>query len=112
MDAIAGLAFGIVIIDPCALKARQWRHAGAFDRSDRVIAGVCSRYLPRPGYMAQTVPNGQSYESGAALLADSVNLTMGTQVKPSFADCYPRMLDHRGRPNFVTSVFSTPWFQS
>ena len=87
MDAIAGLAFGIVIIG--SLRAKGFGSGGTLVRSTvltGVIAGVllAGIYLGL-GYMAQTVPNGQSYESGAALLADSANLTMGTPGQTIFS---------------------------
>lgn len=79
MDAIAGLAFGIVII--ASLRSKGFGSGGTLVRSTILtgfIAGVllAAMYLGL-GYMAQTLPDGQSYESGAALLADSANLTMG-----------------------------------
>src|SRR5699024_11470695 len=51
-----------------------------------IIAGIllAAIYLGL-GYMAQTVPNGQSYDSGAQLLADSANLTMGTPGQTIFS---------------------------
>src|SRR5699024_11368409 len=79
MDAIAGLAFGIVIIG--SLRAKGFGSGGTLIRSTiitGIIAGIllAAIYLGL-GYMAQTVPNAQSYDSGAQLLADSAHLTMG-----------------------------------
>jgi len=87
MDAIAGLAFGIVIIG--SLRAKGFGRGGTLIRSTvltGVIAGIllAAIYLGL-GYMAQTVPNGQSYDSGAVLLADSANLTMGTPGQAIFS---------------------------
>jgi len=87
MDAIAGLAFGIVIIG--SLRAKGFGRGGTLIRSTiitGIIAGIllAAIYLGL-GYMAQTVPNGQSYDSGAQLLADSANLTMGTPGQTIFS---------------------------
>ena len=87
MDAIAGLAFGIVIIS--SLRSKGFGRGGTLIRSTiitGIIAGIllAAIYLGL-GYMAQTVPDGQSYESGAVLLADSANLTMGTPGQVIFS---------------------------
>lgn len=87
MDAIAGLAFGIVIIS--SLRAKGFGRGGTLIRST-IITGIIAGTLLAAiylglGYMAQTVPDGQSYESGAILLADSANLTMGTPGQTIFS---------------------------
>ena len=87
MDAIAGLAFGIVIIS--ALRTKGFGDGKHLVRGTIItgaIAGVllAAIYLGL-GYISQTIPDGQSYESGAALLADSADLTMGAVGQASFA---------------------------
>lgn len=87
MDAIAGLAFGIVVIS--SLKSKGFGSGGHMVRGTVItglIAGVllAAIYLGL-AYMAQTMPNGQSYESGAFLLADSANMTMGTAGQAIFS---------------------------
>lgn len=87
MDAIAGLAFGIVVIS--SLKAKGFGQGGHLVRGT-VITGIIAGALLGAiylglAYMAQTMPNGQSYSSGAQLLADSANMTMGTAGQAIFS---------------------------
>src|SRR5699024_10127441 len=98
MDAIASLAFGIVIIS--SLRPKGFGSGGTLLRSTIIIGLLVFILLPDIylrigfllpaiylglGYMAQTVPNSQSYDSGAQLLSDSANLTMGTPGQTIFS---------------------------
>ncbi|OFK93669.1 amino acid:cation symporter [Corynebacterium sp. HMSC068H04] len=79
MDAIAGLAFSIVIVT--SLRSKGFSKNSELLRGtilSAVIAGalLAAIYLGL-AWIGQTMPNGASYESGAALLADASNLTMG-----------------------------------
>lgn len=79
MDAIAGLAFSIVIVT--SLRSKGFSKNSELLRGtilSVVIAGalLAAIYLGL-AWIGQTMPNGASYESGAALLADASNLTMG-----------------------------------
>ncbi|APT93727.1 hypothetical protein CPHO_07380 [Corynebacterium phocae] len=89
MDAIAGLAFGIVIIS--SLRAKGLGQAGGqslvrLTSITGVIAGslLAVIYLGL-AYIAQTIPDSQSYTSGAELLADSSNLTLGIVGQLAFS---------------------------
>lgn len=80
MDAIAGLAFSIVIVGSLRSKGFKTKKSlvnGTITAA--LIAGVllAAIYLGL-AWVGQTIPNGQSYESGAPLLADAANLTMST----------------------------------
>ncbi|HFG8772800.1 branched-chain amino acid transport system II carrier protein [Corynebacterium striatum] len=79
MDAIAGLAFSIVIVSSLqskGFKAGKQVISGTITAA--VIAGglLACIYLGL-GWIGQTIQDGQSYESGATLLADAANSTMG-----------------------------------
>lgn len=85
MDAIAGLAFSIVIVT--SLRSKGFSTDRALLRgtiTSAVIAGalLAAIYLGL-AWIGQTMPNGSSYDSGAALLADASNLTMGNVGRPS-----------------------------
>lgn len=87
MDAIAGLAFGIVIISTLRSKGfKPGKQVINGTITSGIIAGLllAGIYLGL-GYIAQTMPNGQSYRSGATLLADSANMTMGTVGQAVFS---------------------------
>ncbi|AMO92340.1 branched-chain amino acid transport system II carrier protein [Corynebacterium simulans] len=79
MDAIAGLAFSIVIVTSLKSKGfKEGKPVVSGTIAAAVIAGglLAAIYLGL-GWIGQTIPNGQSYESGATLLADAANSTMG-----------------------------------
>lgn len=79
MDAIAGLAFSIVIVTSLKSKGfKEGKPVVSGTITAAVIAGglLAAIYLGL-GWIGQTIPNGQSYESGATLLADAANSTMG-----------------------------------
>lgn len=80
MDAIAGLAFSIVIVASLRSKGFKTRKSLV---NGTITAALIAGFLLAAIYLGlawvgQTIPNGQSYESGAPLLADAANLTMGT----------------------------------
>lgn len=80
MDAIAGLAFSIVIVASLRSKGFKTRKSLV---NGTITAALIAGFLLAAIYLGlawvgQTLPNGQSYESGAPLLADAANLTMGT----------------------------------
>ena len=80
MDAIAGLAFSIVIVASLRSKGFKTRKSLV---NGTITAALIAGFLLGAIYLGlawvgQTIPNGQSYESGAPLLADAANLTMGT----------------------------------
>ena len=80
MDAIAGLAFSIVIVSSLRAKGfTEKKHRINGTILAAVIAGslLALIYLGL-AWISQTIPDNQSYESGAYLLADAANLTMGT----------------------------------
>lgn len=80
MDAIAGLAFSIVIVGSLRSKGFKTRKSlvnGTITAALVAGALLAAIYLGL-AWVGQTIPNGQSYESGAPLLADAANLTMGT----------------------------------
>lgn len=80
MDAIAGLAFSIVIVS--SLRAKGFsdkRHRVNGTITAAVIAGsILALIYLGLAWIAQTMPDNQSYESGTYLLADAANATMGT----------------------------------
>ena len=80
MDAIAGLAFSIVIVG--ALRSKGFKTKKSLINGTITAALVAGALLAAIylglAWVGQTIPNGQSYESGAPLLADAANLTMGT----------------------------------
>ncbi len=87
MDAIAGLAFSIVIVT--SLRSKGFSTDRALLRgtiTSAVIAGalLAAIYLGL-AWIGQTMPNGSSYDSGAALLADASNLTMGNVGQAVFS---------------------------
>lgn len=87
MDAIAGLAFSIVIVT--SLRSKGFSTDRALLRgtiTSTVIAGalLAAIYLGL-AWIGQTMPNGASYDSGAALLADASNLTMGNVGQAVFS---------------------------
>ncbi|MDY5840931.1 MAG: branched-chain amino acid transport system II carrier protein [Corynebacterium camporealensis] len=87
MDAIAGLAFSIVIV--ASLREKGFKTKGAQVRSTitaSLIAGalLAAIYLGL-AWISQTLPGGQKYDSGATLLADAANLTMGTAGQSVFS---------------------------
>lgn len=80
MDAIAGLAFSIVIVTSMQAKGfKPGKQAVSATIIATTIAGALLAviYLGL-GYMGQTMPNAASYESGANLLADAAHMTMGS----------------------------------
>lgn len=80
MDAIAGLAFSIVIVGSLRSKGFKTKKSlvnGTITAALVAGALLAAIYLGL-AWVGQTIPNGQSYESGAPLLADTANLTMGT----------------------------------
>ena len=80
MDAIAGLAFSIVIVGSLRSKGFKTKKSlvnGTITAALVAGALLAAIYLGL-AWVGQTIPNGQSYESGAPLLADAANLTMGT----------------------------------
>ncbi len=80
MDAIAGLAFSIVIVNSMRAKGfKPGKPAVIATIQAALIAGALLGliYLGL-AWAAQTMPDGQSYESGANLLADAANMTMGS----------------------------------
>lgn len=86
MDAVAGLAFGIVVV--AGLRERA---AGALRPAVRgtmaagVIAGALLGVIYAGlGYLGQLVDNPTSYTSGATLLSDVAASTMGTGGKVVF----------------------------
>ena len=87
MDSIAGLAFGIVVIT--SLRAKGFKSGKQLVRGTvltSIAAGavLAAIYLGL-AYVAQTVPGSENYDSGAALLADSAHMTMGTVGQAAFA---------------------------
>ena len=87
MDAIAGLAFSIVIVT--SLRSKGFSTNRALLRgtiTSAIIAGalLAAIYLGL-AWIGQTMPNGASYDSGAALLADASNLTMGNVGQAVFS---------------------------
>ncbi|WP_042533382.1 branched-chain amino acid transport system II carrier protein [Corynebacterium singulare] len=87
MDAIAGLAFSIVIVN--SLRSKGFSKNTELLRGtvvSAVIAGIllATIYLGL-AWIGQTMPNGSSYDSGAALLADASNLTLGTTGQAVFS---------------------------
>ena len=87
MDAIAGLAFSIVIVN--SLRSKGFSKNSELLRGtimSAVIAGVllASIYLGL-AWIGQTMPDGSSYDSGATLLADASNLTLGTTGQAVFS---------------------------
>ena len=80
MDAIAGLAFSIVIVGSLRSKGFKTKKSlvnGTITAALVAGALLAAIYLGL-AWVGQTIPNGQSYESGAPLLADAAHLTMGT----------------------------------
>ena len=80
MDAIAGLAFSIVIVGSLRSKGFKTKKSlvnGTITAALVAGALLAAIYLGL-AWVGQTIPIGQSYESGAPLLADAANLTMGT----------------------------------
>lgn len=80
MDAIAGLAFSIVIVGSLRSKGFKTKKSlvnGTITAALVAGALLAAIYLGL-AWVGQTIPNGQSYESEAPLLADAANLTMGT----------------------------------
>ncbi len=79
MDAIAGLAFGIVVIS--ALRYRGMPEGAPVVRGT-IFAGLGAGallgliYLGL-GFIGQIIPEPEKYENGAGLLADAASLTMG-----------------------------------
>ena len=87
MDAIAGLAFSIVIVN--SLRTKGFSKNSELLRGtviSAVIAGalLAAIYLGL-AWIGQTMPNGSSNDSGAALLADTSNLTLGTVGQTVFS---------------------------
>ena len=80
MDAIAGLAFSIVIVGSLRSKGFQTKKSliNGTITAALVAGGLLAAIYLGLAWVGQTIPNGQSYESGAPLLADAANLTMGT----------------------------------
>lgn len=80
LDAIASLAFGIIVINAL-------RYKGVRERSDQVrgtgIAGIIAGALLGViylglGYIGHAIPHPESYEDGATLLSSASQLLMGT----------------------------------
>ncbi len=79
MDAIAGLAFGIVVIS--ALRYRNMPEGAPLVRGTMwaglgagILLGIIYLGL---GLIGQIIPDADQYSNGAAILADASNLTMG-----------------------------------
>lgn len=79
MDAIAGLAFGIVVIS--ALRYRNMPEGAPLVRGTMwaglgagILLGLIYLGL---GFIGQIIPDADQYSNGAAILADAANLTMG-----------------------------------
>ncbi|MDD7582423.1 branched-chain amino acid transport system II carrier protein [Corynebacterium sp. 32222D000AT] len=87
MDAIAGLAFSIVIVG--SLRSKGFKSTkslmGGTITATLVAGGLLAAIYLGLAWLAQTLPNGQDYESGAVLLADSANMTMGTVGQAVFS---------------------------
>lgn len=87
MDAIAGLAFSIVIVG--SLRSKGFKSTkslmGGTITAALVAGGLLAAIYLGLAWLAQTLPNGQDYESGAVLLADSANMTMGTVGQAVFS---------------------------
>lgn len=79
MDALAGLAFGIVIIS--SLRGKGFKPGPNLVRST-IITGTIAGALLAAIYLGlaligQTFPNGTEIEGGAALLSEAANRAMG-----------------------------------
>lgn len=87
MDAISGLAFGIVVI--AALRTKGFKPGKSMVRGTMLTSLFSGALLAviylGLAYVAQTVEGSQDYGSGAALLADSAHLTMGTVGQVAFS---------------------------
>lgn len=87
MDAIAGLAFSIVIVG--SLRSKGFKSTkslmGGTITAALVAGGLLAAIYLGLAWLAQTLPNGQDYESGAVLLADSANMTLGTVGQAVFS---------------------------
>lgn len=87
MDAISGLAFGIVVI--AALRTKGFKPGKNMVRGTMLTSLFSGALLAviylGLAYVAQTVEGSQDYGSGAALLADSAHLTMGTVGQVAFS---------------------------
>ncbi|WJY90262.1 branched-chain amino acid transport system II carrier protein [Corynebacterium confusum] len=87
MDAIAGLAFSIVIVG--SLRSKGFKSTkslmGGTITAALIAGGLLAAIYLGLAWLAQTLPNGQDYESGAVLLADSANMTMGTVGQAVFS---------------------------
>ncbi|QPK78628.1 branched-chain amino acid transport system II carrier protein [Corynebacterium lizhenjunii] len=87
MDAIAGLAFSIVIVS--SLRTKGFGPGAPVIKATITAASIAGVLLAGIylglGYIAQTVPNQQSYDSGALLLADTASATMGTAGQVVFS---------------------------
>lgn len=87
MDAISGLAFGIVVI--AALRTKGFKPGKSMVRGTMLTSLFSGALLAviylGLAYVAQTVEGSQDYNSGAALLADSAHLTMGTVGQVAFS---------------------------
>ena len=87
MDAISGLAFGIVVI--AALRTKGFKPGSNMVRGTMLTSLFSGALLAviylGLAYVAQTVEGSQDYGSGAALLADSAHLTMGTVGQVAFS---------------------------
>nr|WP_149029510.1 branched-chain amino acid transport system II carrier protein [Corynebacterium halotolerans] len=80
MDAIAGLAFGIVVIS--ALRYRGMPEGGPVVRGT-IWAGLGAGVLLALiylglGFIGQIIPDPAQYDNGAGILAGAAELTMGT----------------------------------
>ena len=82
MDAIAGLAFSIVIVG--ALRSKGFKTKKSLVNGTITAALVAGALLAAIylglAWVGQTIPNGQSYESGAPLLAIVILACMTTAV--------------------------------
>ncbi|OEX92041.1 branched-chain amino acid transport system II carrier protein [Corynebacterium sp. BCW_4722] len=86
MDSIAALAFAIVVIS----NLRNKGYEGKEMVNGTIIAGVGAGvmlgliYLGLGG-IGRVIPGGENFDSGAGLLAEAANLTMGTAGQVVFS---------------------------
>lgn len=87
MDAIAALAFGIVVISSLRYNGVK---EGRSLTSATIIAGVGAGVLLGAiyvglGLIGQVIPDGGSYANGALILSSAANMTMGAPGQLIFA---------------------------
>ena len=87
MDAIAALAFGIVVISSLRYNGVK---EGKPLATAAIVAGLGAGVLLGAiyvglGLIGQVIPDGGSYDNGALILASAANITMGTPGQVIFA---------------------------